>query len=182
MSKLIEVCINITDGEHGTVKDDCKGNYYLLSNKNIVNDEIIITEDDRKINKETFEKINKRTMLEKKDILISTVGTLGKTAIIEDDNINYVFQRSVGIIKVNQQRINPYYLKYQLDNPIFQKRLVKLSKGAIQKCLYIDDLKQLEIDIPPMDIQNKIVEVLYKIDKKISNNNKINDNLVYKVA
>ena len=182
MSKLNELCINITDGEHGTVIDDNNGRFYLLSNKNIVNNEIVITNGDRKINKEVFEKINKRTVLEKNDILISTVGTLGKTAIIKNDIINYVFQRSVGIIKVDSKKINPYYLKYQIDSPAFQKRIIKLSKGAIQKCLYIDDLRNLEIMLPSMAIQNRIVEILKTIDDKITNNNHINDNLEYKVA
>lgn len=44
MSKLNDYCTKITDGEHGTVKDDPNGNYFLLSNKNIVNNEIQITE------------------------------------------------------------------------------------------------------------------------------------------
>ena len=90
MSKLMECCINITDGEHGSVKNDLNGEYYLLSNKNINNGKIIISEDDRKINRKEFERINARTKIEKDDILISTVGTLGKTAIVKE-NINYRF-------------------------------------------------------------------------------------------
>ena len=136
MKKLKELSINITDGEHGTVKDNVNGEFFLLSNKNIVNGNIYIGNNERKIDKEVFDKINKRTMLETGDLLISTVGTIGKTAIIKG-KINYVFQRSVGIIKVDKKKINPYYLKYQLDTKEFQKRLIKLSKGAIQKCLYI---------------------------------------------
>ena len=30
---LKNICLNITDGEHGSVKDDKNGNYYYLSNK-----------------------------------------------------------------------------------------------------------------------------------------------------
>ena len=63
--KLITKCINITDGEHGTVKDDPNGKYFLLSNKNILNGGIVITNNDRKISKASFEKINKRTKIEK---------------------------------------------------------------------------------------------------------------------
>ena len=85
--KLEECCLHITDGEHGSVNDDLQGDYYLLSNKNIINGNIVISKDDRKINKATFDKINKRILLEEKDVIISTVGTLGKTAIIEG-NIN----------------------------------------------------------------------------------------------
>lgn len=173
MSKLKDLSINITDGEHGTVKDDINGDYYLLSNKNIIDNNIFIGENERKINKTTFDKINKRTKLEIGDVVISTVGTIGKTAVIEDDNINYVFQRSVGIIKVDKNKLNPYYLKYQLDSKEFQKRMIKLSKGAVQKCLYISDLEELEIKVIDLEKQNEIVNKLKTIDDKIKNNLKI---------
>lgn len=173
MSKLKDLSINITDGEHGTVKDDIDGEYFLLSNKNIVDGNIVIGKNERKINKVTFDKINKRTKLEVGDVVISTVGTIGKTAVIEDNNINYVFQRSVGIIKVDKNKLNPYYLKYQLDSEEFQKRMIKLSKGAIQKCLYISDLEELEIKTVELEEQNKIANKLKSIDDKIKNNIKI---------
>ena len=34
-SKLKEITLHITDGEHATVEDTSNGSYYLLSNKNI---------------------------------------------------------------------------------------------------------------------------------------------------
>ena len=112
--KLGDYCLNITDGEHGTVVDDIKGEYYLLSNKNIVDNKIVISKSDRKINEETFKKINKRTRLDKNDVLIATVGTIGKTIVLSEKP-NFVVQRSVGIIKPNIDLLNPYYLKYKLD-------------------------------------------------------------------
>ena len=84
MPKLQEYCLNITDGEHGSVIDDNSGNYYLLSNKNMVNGEIVITSEDRKISEESFRKINKRTKLSTGDVLISTVGTIGKVAFVTE--------------------------------------------------------------------------------------------------
>ena len=42
MSKLEDYCINITDGEHGTVKDVQASEFFLLSNKNIKNSKIYI--------------------------------------------------------------------------------------------------------------------------------------------
>lgn len=176
MSKLKNYCLNITDGEHGSVKDDSLGNYYLLSNKNIINGEIIFDSSDRKISKDTFNKLINRSKLDVNDVVVSTVGTLGKTAVIKGD-INYVFQRSVGIIKTDSKKLNPFYLKYQLDTPLFQKKLNLLSNGGLQKGLYIGDLENLEIECPSIRKQNSIVKILKTIDDKISINNKINVNL-----
>lgn len=169
--KLKELCLHITDGEHASVLDDLNGNYYLLSNKNIIDGNIICCDSDRKINYQTFNKINGRTKLEGGDLLISTVGTLGKTAVVPKE-FNYTFQRSVGIIKTDKKLLNEYYIKYLFDTPKYQKLFKVLSKGAIQKCIFIDDLKNLEIDIFDLSYQNKIVAFLKTIDDKIDLNNK----------
>lgn len=173
--KLSEISLNVTDGEHGTVKDDSNGKYFLLSCKNIKNGLINITSNERIINEESFNKIQKRIKLEKNDVLITTVGTIGEMAIIEDDNINYCFQRSVGIIKPNVDIVNPHYLYYSLQNEI--KQIATLVKGAVQKCLFINDMKMIEIELPDLKIQNKIVKILNGIDNKIKLNNQINNNL-----
>lgn len=170
---LKEISIHITDGEHGTVKDDPNGEYYFLSNKNIVDNEIKYNNNDRRINKTVFDKINKRTKLEKNDLLLSTVGTIGKTVIIKDDP-NYTFQRSVGIIKINKELANPYYIKYYLDNPIIQKKLNKIANGGVQKGIYISDLEDLRIQLPDIQIQDNKALLLKTIDEKIDINNKIN--------
>lgn len=176
--KLGDLSVNITDGEHGSVIDDPCGGYFLLSNKNIQNGNVVFDESDRKINKQSFEKINKRTKLENGDVVISTVGTIGRTSIIENATLNYDFQRSVGIIKTNQQRLNNRYLHYYFQLPYVQKRLQYLSKGAIQKCLFISDLKDIDVDIPEnLDDQKRIGDFLGIIDSKIKLNNKINAEL-----
>ena len=176
MAKLEEYCLNITDGEHGSVIDDNNGKYYLLSNKNMIDGEIVITSNDRKISEESFHKINKRTKLSKDDVLISTVGTIGKVAIVEGD-VNYDFQRSVGIIKCNTNVLLPKFLYYYLSSPYIQNKLINTAKGAIQKCIFINDLKNLEVSIPSIPLQEKVSKVLAFIDNKIKLNNKINTEL-----
>lgn len=173
--KLSEISLNVTDGEHGTVKDDINGKYLLLSCKNIKNGIINISSNERIISGESFNKIQKRIKLEKNDVLITTVGTIGEMAIIEDENINYCFQRSVGIIKPNKEIVNPYYLYYSLKNELGQ--IDTLIKGAVQKCLFINDMKMIEISLPDLKTQNKIVKVLHDIDEKIKLNNEVNNNL-----
>ena len=174
--KLSEITLNITDGEHGTVQDDKNGKYYLLSCKNVKNGNINITQSDRIISKESFDKIQKRIKLEKNDILITTVGTIGEMAIIKTDEINYCFQRSVGIIKPNPKIVNPYFMYYALKKEM--RQIGTFVKGAVQKCLFINDMKLIEIEIPDIINQEKIVKILNNIDKKIELNNQISDNLL----
>lgn len=171
--KLKELCLNITDGEHNSVVDDENGKYFLLSSKNIKNGSIIYDKKDRKINDSAFSKIRKRTKLEKDDVLITTVGTIGEVAIIKDEKPIYDFQRSVGIIKCNKTKLLPKYLFYSLMND--KSQLIHNSEGAVQKCLFLTKLGDLNIVYRDLLEQQKIAHVLDLIDSKIELNNKIND-------
>lgn len=176
--KIGELCHNVTDGEHGTVINDENGDFYLLSNKNIKNGKIVYDGNDRKINNDSYNKINKRTKLEYDDVVIATVGTIGRTAIIKDEILKYDFQRSVGIYKVNKSVLLAEFLHYYFQLPYVQKRLINLSTGAVQKCLFISDLKNIDIDLPKdFYYQKKIAKVLSDLDAKIELNNKINAEL-----
>ena len=61
--------------------------------------------------------------------------------------------------------------QYYFNLPSVQKRLIKLSKGAIQKCLFINDLEELLIDYPEtIEEQQKVVASLVEIDAQIQRN------------
>ena len=173
--KLEDICINITDGVHNTVKDTINEQYYLLSCKNIKNGNVCIDKRERTISKETLERLRKRTQLSKGDILLSSVGTIGETAIVKEEYPPYEFQRSVAIFKPNQRHITPNFLYYSLRYK--KKKLRHLAEGAVQQCLFINSLKQFEISIPPLGEQKKIAKILGALDDKIELNNKINQNL-----
>lgn len=173
--RLGDVCIQITDGTHNTVKDCENGDCYLLSCKNIKNGNIEIGKNERKIDRHTLEELRKRTKTAKGDVLLSSVGTIGETAVIKLENPNYEFQRSVAIFKPNLNFITSEFLYYSLNS---RKDILQHSaEGAVQQCLFINPLKDFSISLPPLDIQNKIAGVLGALDDKIKLNNKINNNL-----
>lgn len=173
--KLEDICINITDGVHNTVKDTINEQYYLLSCKNIKNGNVCIDKHDRTIGKETLDRLRKRTQLSKGDVLLSSVGTIGETAIVKEEYPPYEFQRSVAIFKPDKRYITSKFLFYSLNNK--KKVLQSMAEGAVQQCLFINPLKQFQISIPPLDEQKKIAGVLSALDDKIELNNKINRNL-----
>ena len=176
MEKLKDLCKCISDGEHGSVADDLCGKYFLLSNKNLVNNVIEITDSDRRINKETYYLLSRKQNLEKGDLLLSTVGTVGKTQVLEEPG-DFVFQRSVGIIKTKKDKLNPYYLKYLFETSPYKKLLSNLAHGGVQKGIYIYDIGNIPIDCLSLEKQEELIRPLLTIDRKISLNNKINDNL-----
>ena len=173
--RLGDICIQITDGTHSTVKDCESGDCYLLSCKNIKNGNIEIGKNERKIDRHTLEELRKRTKTAKGDVLLSSVGTIGETAVIKLENPNYEFQRSVAIFKPNLNFITSEFLYYSLNS---RKDILQHSaEGAVQQCLFITPLKDFPISLPPIDVQKKIAGVLGALDDKIELNNRINNNL-----
>ena len=77
-------------------------------------------------------------------------------------------------VQLNEEIINTRYAYYyfQINN------LRYLDSGSAQSQITINDLKNVEMPVPSIEIQNKIVHVLETIDKKIELNNQINDNLL----
>ena len=159
---LKSLSINITDGVHNTVLDDKDGKCYLLSCKNIKNNKINYDSSDRKINISTLNGLRKRSKLEKNDILITTVGTIGETAIIKESNPAYEFQRSVGIIKINPKLVNIRYVFYYLQSNVAKNVISSKIKGAVQKCLFLEDIKMLEIPMVERNLQQHIVDIIPK--------------------
>lgn len=142
---LDEVTLKITDGVHNTVIDTPNGEYYLLSCKNIKNRRLNMSSSDRRIDEGTFNKLRKRTMLSKGDILLSSVGTIGELMLLNDDPHNYEFQRSVAIIKPNPVYISSYYLYETLISQI--DKITNTAHGAVQQCIFLSDLKEYTINI-----------------------------------
>lgn len=173
---MADVALNITDGVHNTVRDDPEGNFLLLSCKNIKNGSLSISSTERRISKDTFEKLRRRTKLHKGDVLISSVGTVGELLMLNTDPINYEFQRSVAIVKPNPEIISSVYLYESL---VFQKaKLINAAHGAVQQCLFISDIAEFPISIPyPKELQrfNDIVVPIFDI---ISVNETENQRLV----
>ena len=158
-TRLGDISLKLTDGSHNPPKNQ-NSNYRMLSAKNIFNRKINFFEDDRRISKEDFEKENIRTKLENNDILLTIVGTIGRTALVKATDINLTFQRSVAVIKTF---ILQEYLELFMNSKFFNQELYKNAKGTAQLGVYLNKLKDLKIVIPPLEEQKEIVRVLDKI-------------------
>lgn len=180
---LAEISQRITDGSHNPPKGEKNDTgYYMLSSQNIENGTISY-ENIRFLNKKDFEKENKRTMLEKGDILFSIVGSIGKTAIFQDDK-KVTFQRSVAIIKCNNS-INKKFLEYSLLSNDIKKQVYIMAKGGAQEGIYLEDLKKIKIKNVNLEKQNqfaKIIEIAEKqkieLEKIIENYKKLKKGLM----
>ncbi len=155
--RLGDICIHITDGEHVTPQKQKEGRL-LLSAKNI-RDGFIVYDNVDYISEEDYQKSIKRCKPEKNDVLIVSVGgTIGRSTVMNDD-VEFAIVRSVALIKP-YIKLMANYIKFILDSPILQKEINGRSWGTAQPCLYINQIKELTIPLPPLAEQNHIVQKL----------------------
>ena len=147
---ISDVSLNVTDGVHNTVHDDPEGEYLLLSCKNIKGGSLNIGTSERRISRDTFEKLRRRTKLSKGDVLISSVGTIGELLLLNNEPLNYEFQRSVAMVKPNPSVVSSAYLYESLLSN--RAKLINSAHGAVQQCLFISDIAEFPIRIPQQDI------------------------------
>lgn len=165
--KLVDISSKITDGVHNTVYNEEGSPYKLLSCKNVVGGHLMINSSERSISKDTFEKLRKRTQLEKGDILVSTVGSVGEVVYLDIEPNHIEFQRSVGIIKVDKNVVTPLYVYYSLLNR--KNELKRTAHGAAQQCLFISDLKNFEILIGSKKQIQNFENFVKPISERITN-------------
>ncbi len=157
--RLGEVSKLITDGEHQTPPRIQNGRL-LLSAKNI-RDGYIDFENVDYISEEHYQKSIKRCHPEIGNILIVSVGaTIGRSAILKT-NDEFAIVRSVALIK--PLIVSNEYIKLLLDSNILQKDIAKRAWGTAQPCLYLKEITQLTIPLPPRTEQRAIVAKLSRL-------------------
>lgn len=103
-------------------------------------------------------------ILRKNDILISTKGTRIKSCLIgELRNPNTIFHGNLTLLRINDNRINPVFLKLYLDSERGQLELNSIQTGSLIISINISQLSKISIPLLPIDEQEKIVkEYLFK--------------------
>lgn len=84
-----------------------------------------------------------------------------------------IVQNTIGF-DVNDRLDEVFLFYYLIYN---RERIKNFNRGSGQPSIRKTDILGMEVDIPPLDIQKKIVSVLYRIDKKIHINGVVNENL-----
>ena len=98
------------------------------------------------------------------------VGGTGDVKIAKEDC--YLTNLSIAV-NIDPTLCNPYYFYYKY----FLKNLKYLDSGSAQSQITIDDLKRLQLKLPLLECQNRIVSTLKSLDDKIEINRRINENL-----
>lgn len=172
---LIDLCELVTDGSHHSPPSQVEG-YYMASVKDMGMYKFNYS-DCRKISQEDYEKLVKTGCSPKNnDILIAKDGSPLSNIFIYEEEHPMVLLSSIAIIRTNENRILPKYLKYYLQNPSIKKYIqTTYTSGSVIPRIILKDFKKFPINYPNIENQNRIINILETIDKKIEVNENINN-------
>ncbi len=156
-ARLGELCSRIVDGSHNPPKAAQSGKA-MLSARNIQGRRILF-DDFRWISESAFAVEHGRTQIAPGDVLLTIVGTIGRTAVVPTDSPSFALQRSVAVLKA-QSTADPRYLAYVLESPAVQRYLVENAKGTAQKGIYLGALGAVEVPLAPTLEQKRIADRL----------------------
>ncbi len=124
----------------------------------------------RYIDEETFNTFL-RGYIHKNMPLITLVGNgIGNVTLAPDDN-STIIQNTIGF--ETSDELNEVFLYYYLLAN--QEKIRNFDRGSGQPSVKKTDILNMNVDFPEIDIQNKIVSILFSIDNKIELNKAINN-------
>lgn len=90
------------------------------------------------------------------DVLVSTVGTIGKFALVDKEDI--CIAQNLIALRFNNLTI-PKYLYYSLSSQTSYQRILNLDIGGVQPNLKLPHLLGLELNIHNIEQQHYIVDI-----------------------
>ena len=176
--KLEDICIKITDGSHFSPKDNKNSVIPMYSVKDMREFNFDMY-NCKHISEEDYIKLLAQDCVPKKnDILVAKDGSYLKEIFVNEIEDKKAILSSIAIFRPNLNIVNPYFLCYLLKSPEISNYTKEncVSGSAIPR-IVLKDFKKIELDIPEICIQNKIVKILKKINEKIIANTHTNNNL-----
>ncbi len=155
---LDEISKNITDGTHQTPTYTKQGRIFLSAQN--IKPFKFMPEEHKFVSEETYQEIIKNRKPGKSDILIARVGAgIGEAAVINQE-IDFCFYVSLGLVQPFNEFVNAEYLALVINSPYgvkYAKGNIS-SKGGSAGNFNLGRIRSFLIPLPPLEEQNRIVQ------------------------
>lgn len=159
---LLSTVCDVRDGTHDSPSYYETG-YPLVTSKNVSSGKINLT-DCSLICESDFKKINERSKVDKGDIIMPMIGTIGKPVIV-DIEPNFAI-KNVALIKFkDSSRVLNAYVRALLMSDYFEDAVLSKVRGGTQKFISLGDIRKLCVLVPPMEKQEQFVMFVNQVDK-----------------
>lgn len=173
---LPEVLSFIVDNRGKTVPTDPNGKYTLIATNCIRNENLYPTHEKiRTLNERTYREWF-RAHPEPNDIIFVNKGTPGRVCLVPNP-VNFCIAQDMIALRANPKIIYYKYLFAVLRSSKIQNQIKSTTVGDVIPHFKKHQLKELNIPIPPMNIQKTIGDYYFMFCEKEECNKKINKNL-----
>ncbi|MCD4731944.1 MAG: restriction endonuclease subunit S [Bacteroidales bacterium] len=118
----------------------------------------------RFITEEKYQKL-KRYTIKPEDVIITIMGTIGRSAVVPVDIGLAINTKHLAAITLDKEKCNPYFLSFAFhSDPLIQHQLKLRGIGAIMTGLNLTIIKSLKIKYPPLKEQNKFAQIHKEIE------------------
>lgn len=163
---LNDICELIVDCPHTTAVDEGHG-YPLVRTPNIGKGRLVYNGMHR-VSEEVYNKRNFRAVPQEDDLIFAREATAGNVALIQKGEKVCLGQRTV-LLRPNKALVNPTFLTYFLLAPKQQYNLLCTANGATVAHVNMSTIRNLKLELPHLQIQNKIATILSRYDSLIEN-------------
>jgi type I restriction enzyme S subunit len=182
--RLRDAVTKLVDGSHNPPAKQETGQP-MLSARNVEQGRIVF-DDFRFISNDAFVSENARTRITPGDVLLTIVGTIGRSAVVPEGLGPFALQRSVAVLAPKPDLL-PKFLSYQLQSPRIQRHFETNARGTAQKGVYLKTLGETPIIVPRIGEQHEIVAEIEKqfsrLDEAIAGLKRVKANIKrYKAA
>ena len=145
------------------------GNIIALRGLNVKNGRLDL-HDVKYVDKSDFSKLE-RSKLHIGVMLFTYVGTVGQVAIVDEED-KYYLAPNVALIRCDKEVLLPQYMKYYFQTTQFwDKQIRRLLQSSSMQNIPMEKIRKFEIAVPPLDVQNHIVNVLDNFERICSDLN-----------
>ena len=167
--KLNDVCELIVDCPHSTEPDEGEG-YPIIRTPNIGVGYLDL-EGVQRVSRAAYDRRNIRAVPRPNDLILAREAPAGNVGIIREGAEVCLGQRTV-LIRPNAEKVSPLFLNYYLNAPKQRHALLSNSNGATVSHVNMPIIRNLVIELPDRETQDRIADVLSAYDELIENNRK----------
>lgn len=120
----------------------------------------------RFISREKYNELRRYTIFPR-DVIITIMGTLGRTAVIPNDIPLAINTKHLAALTLNQEYANPYFIAFCIrSHPYVLAQINANTRGAIMAGLNLTIVKELKIKLPPVALQDHFEKLLGNIESQ----------------
>jgi len=155
---------DVRDGTHDSPKYYEKG-YPLITSKNLKDGQLNF-EKIKFISEEDFNKINERSKVNKGDVLMAMIGTIGNPVVIKDNSKFAI--KNVALFKLNKNQSSEYLYYFLRSNKV-KKKMMAEAKGTTQKFVGLGYLRNFTITGKfDLNAEDEVVFLISKIENIVN--------------